>query len=100
MAARDRVAAIVDSVISLGQKTGEAVSVTVNKPAEGGYTFVIDGHSLASTNKAEAFLVDVHAAVGNETDLVVAKESSRKARRIKSLEASIAAIQAVIASEG
>lgn len=97
--ARERVSAIVDSVISLGQKTGEAVYVTVNKPVDGGYTFVIDGQALASTNKAEQYLEDVHAAVGDEQDVEVARESSRKTRRIKSLEASIEAIQVAIDKE-
>jgi len=95
--ARERVAAIVDSVVSLGQKTGEDVSVTVNKPAEGGYTYVIDGQSLASTNKAEAFLVDVHASVGDEQDLEIAQESSRRAKNVMRLEAAIADIQAALA---
>ena len=97
--ARERVSALVDSVISLGQKTGEEVFITVTKTVDDGYTFVIEEQILPNTNKAELFVEGLHEAIGEEVDKEVAKEISRRERRVLSLKESIASLQAAIDAE-
>lgn len=94
--ARDRVSAIVDSVISLGNKTGEEVSITVTKQVVGGFEFEIDGHYLPTINKAEEYVADLHEDIGEEEDTEVAKVIADSSRRVKSLQASMVAIQEAI----
>lgn len=97
--ARERVSALVDDVISLGNRSREEASVTVTKTLDNGFTFVIDGQHMPNINKAEEYVADLHASIGAETDPAASKELVGRRRRIKMLESSVATLQAAIAAE-